>query len=115
MEQLALTLIRTSIGGVMVIFGLSQMVKPAYWERYEPSWLKKLLPISSSLSLRIHGVGNFGLGLMYMLGINPVLFSWLVAIWWLSILPFALWDDIYVGLRDVAIIAAVFAGLALLR
>jgi len=105
----AILLIRLGVGLTMIAFGVSQFVNPKGWIGYLPGWMQKLMPMKPTSFMREHAVGNFILGLLFVIGIWPVVIAWCVALWWLSILPFALRYDRYIGLRDGAIILAVVA------
>jgi len=109
----AILLIRLSVGFTMVCFGLSQFINPHTWLGYIPKWLELLMPMKSTSFMREHAAGNFVLGVLFMIGVWPVVTAWIVAGWWLSILPFALRYDRYIGLRDVCIICATIAVIVL--
>jgi hypothetical protein len=112
----ALVLLRLGIGFTMVCFGLSQLRHPGMWLVYLPHWLQHLLPMKPTTFMREHALGNFFLGLLFMIPVwRPELIAWAVAAWWLTILPFALWHDRFVGLRDLAIILASVATAILYR
>lgn len=102
-------IIRVGVGVTMVGFGLHQIVKPMDWSMYIPAWLSKIDPIPKGLTLQMHGVGNFLLGLLFMAGFWPQVFDWLALAWWLTILPLALYVKWSIGLRDLTIIAALAA------
>jgi uncharacterized membrane protein YphA (DoxX/SURF4 family) len=109
----AILLIRLSIGLTMACFGLSQLINPKGWLGYIPEWLEVLMPMKPTSFMREHALGNFFLGLLFVIGVWPVVVAWIVAAWWLSILPFALRYDRYIGLRDISIICATLADIAL--
>jgi hypothetical protein len=113
--QIARLLIHLSIGFVMVCFGISQFIKPKIWLGYIPKWLAFVMPIKSTTFMREHALGNFFIGLLFMIGVWPMVMAWIAGIWWLSILPFALLYDKYIGLRDLAIIMAIVADIVLLH
>ena len=102
-------LIRLSIGLTMVVFGLHQLARPRPWLVYIPAWMERLLPIKPETFMQSHGAQNVTLGLLFISGWHIVFVSWATVVWWLSILPFALWHDWAIGLRDMAIICAVLA------
>lgn len=108
-------LIRISIGAVMILFGLSQMVAPKRWLGYVPWWLDFLLPMPSRIFMRLHGLGNLVLGTLLAGGWWPLIIGYVAAGWWFSILPFALAYDMFIGLRDAVIICAICAYLILLH
>lgn len=109
----ALKTLRLGIGTVMVVYGVSQMVKPSGWYRYVPDWLDKILP--EPLFMRAHGAVNLGLGLVFMSGWRPVFVSNATLAWWISILPFAFYEDWHSGMRDIAIISGITAVVLLLQ
>lgn len=112
--SIAIWLLRLSIGLVMVLFGINQVLQPKNWLSYVPKWLRWLLPVKFELFMRCHGLGNLLLGAVFITGIWPVAMTWIVLLWWGSILPFALRYDLYIALRDLAIIAALASLLFLL-
>lgn len=113
--DVAILLIRLGIGFTMVCFGLSQFFNPQGWLMYIPGWLEKLLPMKATTLMREHALGNFFLGLLFMIGVWPLVLAWLVLLWWLSIFPFALRHDHYIALRDLSIIMATIAVIVLLH
>ena len=113
--DVAILLIRLGVGFCMVCFGLSQFFRPNGWLGYIPKWLGIIMPMKPATFMREHALGNFFLGLIFMLGLWPVVTAWIVAGWWLSILPFAFLYDCYIALRDLAIIMCVVAVIVLHR
>lgn len=111
----ALQTLRIGVGTVMVVYGLSQVGRPTEWYKYVPPWLSKLLPMPESWLMRSHGAINVGLGLVFMSGLRPVFVSYATLAWWLSILPFAFYEDWQSGMRDFAIIMAVVAVILLVQ
>lgn len=109
MSNTAQLLIRLSIGATMVAFGVHQILRPQPWLVYIPAWLERLLPARPESFMRSHGSGNVALGLLFISGFSIVFVSWATVVWWLSILPFALWHDWAIGLRDFAVICAALA------
>lgn len=110
----SILLVRISIGVVMVLFGLSQFFKPGKWLGYIPKWVEAMLPMKPETTMRLHSFGNFFFGLLFLLGLWPVVMAWITAIWWFSILPFAVRYDRFIALRDAAIICAIIAVILLL-
>lgn len=113
METAAL-LIRVSTAITMVVYGVSQIIKPTHWLSYVPPWLSRLLPGNDLLMMQLHGGGNLILGLWLMLGVSPALAAWLCLAWWISIWPFAFYYDWRDGLRDFVIICGLAAYLWLI-
>lgn len=109
----ALQTLRIGVGTVMVVYGLSQIVRPSEWYRYIPPFIDRILP--EPWFMRSHGAFNVGLGLVFMSGWRPVYVSYATLAWWLTILPFAFYEDWHSGMRDFAIIMAVIAVIALVR
>lgn len=112
MQELSLQLIRASVGLTMVAFGLHQIWQPKQWVHYIPHWLEKLDPLQTTTTLRIHGAGNLVLGVLFLSGLWTIIASWLTIAWWVSILPFALYHDWRIALRDLVVIVSVIAFLA---
>lgn len=110
----AIWIIRLSVSAVMVVFGLSQLIRPGRWLDYLPRLTRWLLPVRPESFMRSHGLGNLALGTLLASGMWPAVLLWAAIGWWVSILPFALRHDVYIGLRDMAIIAALAACLLLL-
>jgi hypothetical protein len=96
-------IIRAGIALAMFAFGIEQLLKPSRWTGYIPPLLSRLLPTSPNTTMRMHAVGNIVLGIWLAIGFYHPVILWLAFLWWLSILPFALWRDWRVGLRDLAI------------
>lgn len=111
--DVAILLIRLGIGFTMVCFGLSQLVNPQGWLMYIPGWLEKLMPMKATTFMREHALGNLGLGLLFIIGVWPLVIAWLVVLWWASIFLFALRHDRYIALRDLSIIMAGIAVIVL--
>ena len=107
MTDVGALLIRLTTGFLMVVYGISQVVRPHTWYGYMPPLLQKLLPMSNKSFMREHGVGNLTLGVLLLLNIKPEWLYWIVLVWWLSILPFTFYEDWRSGLRDVVIIASI--------
>lgn len=107
--EVAALVVRVAIGAIMVSFGIHQIVNPSFWFGYVPPRLAKLLPTSSTSFMRTHGVGNLTLGFIYLIGLLPNIFDWVVLAWWLSILPFAFYYEWAAGMRDVGIMAGITA------
>lgn len=103
-------IIRIAVGLTMISFGLSQLKDPKDWLVYIPQFIEKHIPENISLAfMRLHAVINVGLGVLFAIGVWPVLIAWLTFAWWLSILPFALYHNWKIGMRDFAIVAATLA------
>lgn len=109
----ATLLIRLGVGGVMLLFGISQIKSPEKWLKYMPSLIRFLMPIKPESFMRIHSLGNLGLGLLLITGLLQPLSIGLALAWWIWVLPFAFSYDYTVGLRDFAIIMALAALLVL--
>lgn len=108
-------IIRISVGLLMVIFGLSQFLRPEPWLRFVPKWLQALLPLKPEHFMRLHALGNLTLGVWVISGMWPVLAVIAAGVWFLSIIPFALLEDFHVGLRDAVILASLAALLLLVK
>jgi hypothetical protein len=111
--QTAILLIRLGTGFTMVCFGISQFVNPKGWLVYIPGWLEKILPMKATTFMREHALGNFFIGLLYMIGVWPLVLAWIVLLWWASIFFFALKHDRYIALRDLSIIMSTIAVIVL--
>lgn len=109
MHELAEILIRLSTASTMILYGITQIVRPQQWFDYLPKFTQKILGSHSVQFMKSHGWGNLSLGLLFALNIQPQLVYWLVLIWWISILPFAFYKDWQDGMRDVVIIAGIIA------
>jgi uncharacterized membrane protein YphA (DoxX/SURF4 family) len=107
--EAASLLIRISVGTVMVLFGIHQIIKPYEWKDYIPSWLARLIMVPKTMFLQVHGLGNLALGILFLIGFWPQVFDWIVLGWWVTILPFALYVKWSLAARDMAIIAALGA------
>jgi hypothetical protein len=105
--------IRIPVAVVMISFGIHQMVRPDKWQQYIPDRLRKLQPIPENISMMLHGLANIVLGIFFAGSIWGSLSTWMVLLWWLSILPFAFYAKWDIGMRDFAIICAVVALLVL--
>lgn len=99
-------IIRLTIGAVMVIFGTSQMKSPQKWLKYMPGIIRFLMPVRPTSFMRIHALGNLTLGSLLLLGLFQPASLWLALLWWAWVAPFAFYYEFTVGLRDIAIIAA---------
>lgn len=108
------TTLRLGTALIMLVFGVHQMLWPHEWFEYLPSWLKKLSPVSETIDMRLHALGNSILGIWFVINVFPVFIAWAVLIWWLSILPFAFRRNWSMGMRDLTIIFAIVAYLQLL-
>jgi uncharacterized membrane protein YphA (DoxX/SURF4 family) len=113
MNKPALYVLRITIGSVMVVYGISQIVRPDGWYKYVPGTIDKFLP--EPHFMRAHGIVNMKLGILFMSGVKPVYVSYATLAWWLSILPFAFYEDWHSGMRDIAIISGVAAVIFLLH
>ncbi len=113
--ELAALQIRIGVGSVMLLFGLSQISSPGRWREYIPPVVRFIMPMQPETFMRIHALGNLGLGLILLLGLWLPVTVWLVLAWWLWVLPFAFYADISKGLRDVAIIMSLLALIVLIR
>jgi hypothetical protein len=107
--EVAALLIRLVVGVVMVLFGISQMRSPEKWLKYIPGLLRFIMPIKPASFMRIHSLGNLGLGLLLASGLWQPASIWLALVWWILVLPFAFYYEYTVGLRDAAIIMALIA------
>lgn len=112
--DVAIMLIRYGAALTMVVFGISQMLNPNKWIDYIPESLRKISPIQPQTTMRLHAIGNVLLGLWLISGMYIEIALWANIIWWISILPFAFIKEWTIGLRDVSIIMALIAALALL-
>jgi hypothetical protein len=115
MNDAATLLIRLTVGLLMVSYGVHQIFHPEKWFSYMPAWLQALLPMSTKSFMKEHGVGNFSLGVLMLLNLKPDWLYWIVMVWWLSILPFAFYEDWRNGMRDVVIIASIIGLVIALR
>jgi hypothetical protein len=111
--EVAALLIRLGVGIVMVSFGLYQVTKPETWLKYIPKPLQFIMPFKPTSFMRIHALGNIGLGLLLAIGIWQPVSVWLALLWWAWVLPFAFYAELTMGLRDFAIIMALIALLLL--
>jgi hypothetical protein len=105
MDAATITRIITAI--TMLSYGAHQIAKPTKWLDYMPSFLQKLLPMPATSFMREHGGINVGLGALFLLNVKPQFVYWAVFAWWLSILPFAYYQDWRTGMRDAIIIAGI--------
>lgn len=111
--ETAALLIRIGVGTVMIAFGLSQQFSPHKWLDYMPWLIRFIMPISPVHFMRLHSLGNLGLGILLLGGVWLPAALWLVLVWWIAILPFAFYKDFTIGLRDFAIIMSLIALLVL--
>lgn len=114
MTDIAVLIIRIAVSITMIAFGLHQIVNPKSWSDYLPGRIKQSMTLSHDLFMRLHGVGNAGLGILFIIGFWPFVLTWVVLAWWVFILPFAFYSDWAVGLRDLTIIGSLIAALCLL-
>jgi hypothetical protein len=114
MNETGTLLVRLSVAVLMVSYGIHQIIRPQAWLSYIPAWLQKLLPMSTRTFMKEHGAANFVLGGLLLLNIKPEWLYWIVLVWWLSILPFAFYEDWRSGMRDVVIIAGIIGLVAAL-
>lgn len=103
-------LIRVSVSLVMLLFGLDQFINPKPWTKmYLPKFFRDLPTFGTTHFMRIHALGNISLALIFLSSIYLNLVTLLVLAWWITILPFALYADWRIALRDFAIIAALLS------
>jgi len=102
-------LLRGSTAITMIVYGVHQILRPVSWFSYVPGWLVKILPMKPETFMKEHGVGNALLGLLLLFNVRPEFTYWVVLVWWLSILPFAFYEDWRNGMRDIVIIAGITA------
>lgn len=107
--ELAQLLIRVGTGITMLSFGLHQLFQPKEWTDYIPEWLSKLIPLSKETDIRIHSLGNIGLGILLIIGFYLKTVTIVNIIWWLSIVPFAFMKEWRIGLRDLSIVFGLVA------
>ncbi len=100
-------LLRTSIATTMIAYGVHQIARPVRWLSYVPQQLQSLLPMRSTVFMREHGAANTGLGVLFLLNVKPHLLYWAVLMWWLSILPFAFYEDWRTGMRDTIVVVSI--------
>jgi hypothetical protein len=113
--ETAIYLIRYGVALTMLAYGIHQFINPGQWLHYIPEWLKKILFISPETFMRSHALGNFLIGIWLVSGLWELTGAIVALVWWISVLPFAFrvqWD---IGMRDLSIIAALSALIALLR
>ena len=109
MNRSAIRLITTAVGLNMIVFGISQITRPAGWRHYLPQSFAQLLPMSRDTALRIHGLGNISLGLWFASGRGQKVSTPIVAGWWAFVLPLCGRQDWRAGMRDVSILGAILA------
>lgn len=114
-SETAALLIRIGVGTVMVAYGVSQQLSPHKWLDYMPGLVSFIMPIRPASYIRIHSLGNLGLGILLLGGLWMPAALWLVLAWWIWILPFAFYKDFTIGLRDSAIIMSLIALLVLTK
>lgn len=107
--EVAALLIRLGVGIVMALFGISQMKSPEPWLRYIPRFFRFIMPVKPTGFMRLHGFLNIALGVLLAASIWQPAMTWICAIWWLTITPFAFYYEFSVGLRDLAIIMSLVA------
>jgi hypothetical protein len=112
--ETAKLLIHLGTGLAMIAFGAHQIARPQHWLDYLPRWFRQLSPLQDNVFMRVHGTGNLLLGLWLFSGLYAPVAAWLSLIWWISILPFALFRDWRDGMRDIAIICGLIAYIVLL-
>lgn len=103
----AATITRIATALTMIAYGVHQLAKPQKWFSYMPPVLQKLLPQDTASFMREHGALNVTLGGLFLLNVKPQFVYWAVFAWWLSILPFAFYEDWRTGMRDAIIIAGI--------
>lgn len=109
MHKIAIRLLTSAIGLNMIVFGINQIARPPKWHNYIPEWLAKLLPVSKTTALRLHGSGNVSLGLLFMTAYKLHMTGLLVAAWWAFVTPFCARVSWRAGVRDVSILSAIIA------
>lgn len=107
--DIAIWLIRISVGLTMVIYGIHQIKSPAKWLHYMPGAVRFILPVSSTTFMQSHGAINLALGVVLMSGLFAPVAACISLVWWLSITPFAFYYDWTVGVRDLVITASLLA------
>jgi hypothetical protein len=107
--ELGIIAIRFGVSIVMILFGINQVTKPRGWiDEYVPKFLSRT-PLSSNNFMRVHALLNISLGVLFLLGIFGQIGAIITLIWWVSILPFAIYSNWKVGVRDFAIIMAILS------
>lgn len=112
--EIADLMIRLGVGITQVVFGLSQQRSPEAWLGYIPRPLRYIMPIKPTTFMRIHSLGNIGLGAWLVSGLAQPAAVWCSLLWWAWILPFAFYRALAIGMRDFTIIIALIALLTLL-
>jgi hypothetical protein len=97
-------IIRAGIALAMFAFGIEQLLKPQRWLHYIPPFISRISPLSATTTMRLHSLGNIILGVWLAFGFYHTIILWLSFLWWLSILPFALYNNWRIALRDLAIV-----------
>ena len=111
--ETAALLIRIGVSSVQVLFGLSQQRSPEDWLGYIPKPIQFIMPIKPAKFMRIHSLGNLGIGIWLLSGLALPVAIWVSLLWWIWILPFAFYKAMSIGLRDFAIIMSLIALLLL--
>lgn len=103
-------LIRVSVSLVMFLFGLDQIMNPTPWTKtYLPKFFRDNPIFGTTWFMRVHALGNITLGIVFVTGLYVNLVTLIVLLWWVTILPFALYADWRIALRDFAIIMAILS------
>ena len=110
----AIRLITTAIGINMILFGVSQVARPRGWSGYLPDKLDEALPLTREQKLRVHGLGNLSLGLLFVNQTRLKLTTPIVTAWWMFVAPLCGRKDWRAGARDISVIGALLALLTLL-
>jgi hypothetical protein len=102
-------MITTAVGINMIAFGVHQMARPQEWRAYVPQPLDEALPLGRDGKLRVHGFGNFSLGMLFLGQRKLKLTAPLVTAWWAFVLPLCGRKDWRAGARDISILGALLA------
>ncbi len=94
-----------ALGFVFLVFGLWQILNPAYWKAYLPLFLQNFDPI---LLFRLNGIFNFIVGLALIFNFYPLIFSGLAILHLIGVIfSIGLYNDI--AIRDLGLLILALA------
>lgn len=101
-----ITIIRIGIAGVLLWFGVQQLLHSADWVGYVPTYATSLSGISAQTIVLANGSAEIAFGLMILFGVFTRIAAFLMAVH-LALIAFSL-GNTPVGIRDWGLAAAAF-------
>ena len=89
------------IGGVMIAYGIHQVLNPSKWKDYVPSTIERVSPLSNESLITIHGIMNIGLAILYVGFHKYPLIRRLMALWWGNVTALCGNHRVAEGIKDI--------------